>query len=151
VNKANIQLGELTRQFSKDIISSSWQVRATKRLAQFDNTTTRMQDRLTNLSARGQDVSTAQNILVQITALRPQLQTALENHDETALKSVNSQLLSLDHQFSQALRELLSGLRSQQTNRTPENRGMNRSFEDRGINRTAGNRGMNQTAPNRFL
>ena len=109
-----------------------------------------MQDRLTNLSARGQDVSTAQNILVQITALRPQLQTALENHDETALKSVNSQLLSLDHQFSQALRELLSGLRSQQTNRTPENRGMNRSFEDRGINRTAGNRGMNQTAPNRF-
>jgi len=120
---ANTQLATLTQQFGKEIQSLAWQGRETTRLARFDNTTSRMQDRLTNISARGLDVSTAQGILSQITALRPQIQTALENHDETSLKGLNSQLTSLDQQFSQALREALSQARAQRT-RTPRARPM---------------------------
>ena len=129
VRNANDQLVSLTQQFSKEIQGLAWQARETTRLARFDNTTSRMQERLANLSARGQDVSSAQGILSQITALRSQLQTALENHDEATIRSINSQLVSLDQQYIQALREVVSGLRQQGT---PGSRAMNRT----GLNST---------------
>ena len=110
---ANNQLVSLTQQFSKEIQSIAWQARETTRLARFDNTTTRMQNMLANLSARGLDVSGPQGILSQITAIRSQLQTAMENHDEATLMSLNSQIVSLDQQFTQSVREILAGLRQQ--------------------------------------
>jgi len=70
LNDANIQPGEFNEQFTKEIQNLAWQTRETTRLARFDNNTTRMQNMLANLSTRGQDVSSAQSILTQITALR---------------------------------------------------------------------------------
>jgi|GEM_PF-1452419 DNA-binding transcriptional regulator YbjK len=130
----NAQIDALCKQLSQQIISISWQTRETKRLAHFDNTTIRMQDRLTNLTARGLDVTNAQAFLNEIITLRPQLPTALENHDESTLKTLNSQIVSLDQQFNQALRAIVSEARAQ-TNRTPMGREMNR---------TSGYRGMSQ-------
>ena len=121
---ANTQLATLTQQFGKEVQSLAWQARETARLARFDNTTTRIQDRLTNLSARGLDVSGAQGVLSQIIALRPQIETALENHDETTLRGLNSQLISLDQQLNQDLRQALSQARAQRTPRTPGARPM---------------------------
>ena len=115
VRDANDQLATLTQQFGKEVQSLAWQARETARLARFDNTTARMQGRLANLSARGLDVSAAQGILSQITALRPQIQTALENHDEATLMGLNSQIMSLDEQYVQALRQANSAARAQRT------------------------------------
>ncbi|HXW98655.1 MAG TPA: hypothetical protein VEI51_02910 [Methanomicrobiales archaeon] len=134
---ANQKLDTLNAQFVKAVQGLAWQARETNRLARFDNTTSRMQDRLTNLSARGADVTTAQGILSQILALRPQLQTAMDNHDEAALKGVNSQIVSLDQQFTQALKDAMSGLRNQRQ----------QDRESRIANRTAGN----STAGGRFF
>jgi hypothetical protein len=128
----NTQIDALCQQLSQQIVSISWQARETARLAQFDNTTARMQDRLTNLTARGQDITGAQTILSQILGLRPQLQTALENHDEATLRTLNSQIVSLDQQYNQALRAIVSEARAQ----------MNRTSMYRGMNRTASYRGM---------
>ena len=85
-----------------------------------------MQDRLTNLTARGLDVSSAQTLLSQITGLQPQLQTALENHDESTLQSINGRLVSLDQQFNQALQQIISGARAEM-NQTSVNRDINRN------------------------
>ena len=134
---ANTNLDTLNAQFVKAVQGLAWQARETNRLARFDNTTGRMQDRLANLSARGADVSTAQGILSQILALRPQLQSAMDNHDEAALKGVNSQIVSLDQQFVQALKDAMSGLRAQHQ----------QERESRIANRTAGN----TTAGGRFF
>ena len=150
LKEANSQLDALNEQFVKDIQGSSWQVRETKRLAQFDNTTARLQDRLTNLSSAGQDVSAAQDILNRIIALRPQLQTALRNQDTDALKNINYQLGSLDQQFNEAVRSIHTGLREQEMNRTPDGHRMNGTPGDRVLNRTWGNRGLNQTGPGRL-
>lgn len=127
----NSQIDTLSQQLSQQVVSISWQARQTARLAQFDNTTTRMQDRLTNLTARGQDVTSAQNILTQILDVRPQLLTALGNHDETTIMTLNSQIVSRDQQFNQALRSIVTEARAQ----------MNRTSTGRGMNRTAGYRG----------
>jgi len=132
----NGQIDTLSRQLAQQIVSISWQARQTARLAQFDNTTTRLQDRLTNLTARGQDVTSAQDILIRILDLRPQLQTALGNHDEAALRTLNTQIVSLDQQFNQALRSIVTQARAQ-TNRTPTGRGMNRTAGYRGMSRNA--------------
>jgi hypothetical protein len=136
LNTVNSQIDGLCQQLSQAVVSISWQARETARLAQFDNTTTRMQDRLANLTARGLDVSSAQSILSQIVGLRPQIQTAMDNHDETTLKSINSQIVSLDQQFNQALRSIISEVRAQ-TNRTATGGGMNRTAVYRGMNRSA--------------
>jgi hypothetical protein len=73
---------------------------------------------LTNLTTKGLDVSSAQTILTQIVDLRPQLQTAFDNHDENTIQSINAQLISLDQQFNQTLRSIMSLRRGIQTNRT---------------------------------
>jgi len=135
LNQVNAQLGSLGQQFGQDIVSISWQAREATRLAQFSNTTSRMQDRLTNLTARGLDVSSVQTILSQITGLQPQLQAALENHDESTLRSINSQLVSLDQQFNQALQQIISEARAQ----------VNQTSVNRDINRTAAYRRTNQS------
>jgi len=147
---ANDQLDALNAQFIKEVRGSSWQVRETMRLNRFDNTTARMQERLTNLTAAGRDVSAAQTILTQIIGLRPQLQAALANEDTDGLKAVNSQLETLDKQFMQDLRAVQGGLRQEALNRTQEDRRMNGTPDGRGLNRTFGNRGMNRTGQGRF-
>jgi len=111
IDSVNDQLATLCQQFAQAVQSLVWQARGTTRLAQFTNTTTRMQNELTNLTARGIDVSSAQSILSQITALQPQLQTAFQNHDETSLKSIDSQLVSLDQQFRQTLAQIVQSAR----------------------------------------
>jgi hypothetical protein len=136
LSQVNAQLSSLGQQFSQDIASIAWQARETARLAQFSNTTTRMQDRLTNLTARGLDASSAQTILSQITALQPQLKAALENHDESMLMSINSQLASLDQQFVQAVQQIISEARAQMT-QTSVNRNTNRTAEYRRANLSA--------------
>jgi hypothetical protein len=135
LSQVNSQIDSLCQQLSQDVVNLSWQARETARIAQFTNTTTRMQDRLTNLTARGLDVSDAQTILSQITALQSQLQTALQNHDQSTLSSVNSQLESLDQQYAQALQQITAQARSQLANQTAQNR----------ENRTAGERRTNQS------
>jgi hypothetical protein len=130
----NDELAGLCQQFNQAVVSLSWQYRETNRLAQFDNTTTRMQDQLTNLTTKGLDVSNAQTILTQIVDLRPQLQTAFDNHDENTLKSINTQLISLDQQFNQTLRSIVSEARDQ-TNRTSL-RDTNRTYENYELNRS---------------
>jgi len=124
--QVNSQLNALNQQLATEVESLAWQFRETTRLAQFDNTTTRMQDRLANLTARNLDVSSAQSILSQIISIRPQLQTALENHDEATLRSINQQLVSLDQQYNQALRAIISQARAE-TNRTSMGRRVNQS------------------------
>ncbi|ABS54811.1 hypothetical protein Mboo_0289 [Methanoregula boonei 6A8] len=135
IRQVNSQIDSLCQQLSQAVVNLSWQARESARLAQFTNTTTRMQDRLTNLTARGLDVSDAQTILSQITALQSQLQTALQNHDQSTLSSVNSQLESLDQQYAQALQQITAQARSQLANQTAQNR----------ENRTAGERRTNQS------
>jgi hypothetical protein len=133
----NAQIDALCQQLSQQVISISWQARETARLAQFDNTTSRMQDRLANLTARGLDASGAQAILSQILGLQPQLQAALENHDEAAIRSLNSQLVALDQQYNQALRAIVSGARAE-ANRTSTGRGMYRTPGYSGMNQSGG-------------
>lgn len=96
-----------------------------------------MQDRLTNLTARGLDVSDAQTILSQITALQPQLQIALQDHDQSAVGSINAQLVSLDQQYFQALRQITAQAREEQANQAAQNRD-NRTAENRRTNQSAG-------------
>jgi len=113
--QVNSQLDALNQQLATEVQNLAWQFRGTTRLAHFDNTTTEMQDRLANLSARGLDVSSAQGILTQILGIGPQLQTAFANHDQTTLTSLNQQLVSLDQQFAQAVRGIISQARANQS------------------------------------
>ena len=117
LDTVNDEIYGLCQQLSQAVSTVSWQYRETNRLAQFDNTTTKMQDRLDNMTTKGLDVSSAQTILTQIVNLRPQLQTAFDNRDENAIQSINAQLVSLDQQFNQALHTIMSEARTQ-TNRT---------------------------------
>ncbi|HVP96952.1 hypothetical protein [Methanoregula sp.] len=139
ISQINSQIDSLCQQLSQAVVNLAWQARQTARLAQFTNTTSRMQDRLTNLTARGLDVSGAQNILSQITAFQPQLQAALQNHDQSTLSSINSQLMSLDQQYAQALQQIASEVRSEAAaNRTAESRQMNRTAETPRNNQSVG-------------
>ena len=137
LSQVNSQIDSLCQQLSQAVVNLSWQARETARLAQFTNTTTRMQDRLTNLTARGLDVSDAQTILSQITALQPQLQTALQDHDQSAVGSINAQLVSLDQQYFQAIQQITAQVREEQANQTAQNRD-NRTAENRRTNQSTG-------------
>lgn len=137
LSQVNSQIDSLCQQLSQAVVNLSWQARQTARLAQFTNTTTRMQDRLANLTARGLDVSDAQTILSQITALQPQLQTALQDHDQSTVSSINAQLVSLDQQYSQALQQITAQAREMQGNQTAQNRD-NRTAENRRTNQSVG-------------
>ena len=57
------------------------------------------------------------------TALRSQLQTAMENQDKATLSRINSQLVSLDQQYIQSVRGILAGSRQQRA----QDRAMNRT------------------------
>ena len=117
LESVNEQLGTLCRQFWSDLSSAAWQTRETTRLAEFDNRTAQMQGQLANLTAKGIDVSSAQAILNQIVAERPALQTAFQDKDETALKTVDSQLTALYQQFRAALQQIRQTARPAMTAR----------------------------------
>jgi hypothetical protein len=99
----NAQIGTFSTQFWTAIASTSWQEREAVRLAEFDNRTTVLQNELTNMTAWGIDVSQAQAILGQITAERTPLKAAFDNHDQQALKAIDTQLTSLYQQFRTAI------------------------------------------------
>lgn len=115
----NTQLGTLGTQFWEAIAGDAWQARETTRLAEFDNRTTTLQDQLTNMTARGIDVTQAQAILSQITAERDPLKAAFDNHDQQALKTVDTQLTALYQQF----RTTVLGYRQAAVSRARENAG----------------------------
>ena len=91
LESVNTQLGTLGQQFWQAISADAWQSRETTRLAEFDKRTATLQNQLTNMTARGIDVTQAQSILSQITAERDPLKTAFDNHDQQALKTVDTQ------------------------------------------------------------
>jgi hypothetical protein len=99
LESVNSQLGTLGQQFWAAISAGAWQARETSRLADFDKHTTTLQDQLTNMTAKGIDVSQAQAVLTQITAERDPLKAAFDNHDQAAVKTVDSQLTALYEQF----------------------------------------------------
>jgi hypothetical protein len=99
LSSVNDQLGTFGKQFWEAISGDMWQPRETTRLAEFDNRTTNLQDQLTNLTARGIDVTQAQAILTQIVAERAPLKAAFDNHDQQVLNTVDSQLTALYQQF----------------------------------------------------
>ncbi|MGB7788233.1 hypothetical protein [Methanoregula sp.] len=115
----NTQLGTLGTQFWEAIAGDAWQARETTRLAEFDNRTTILQNQLTNMTARGIDVTQAQAILSQITAERDPLKAAFDNHDQQALKTVDTQLTALYQQF----RTTVQGYRQAAVSRARENAG----------------------------
>ena len=123
----NQQIGTLCQQFWSDLNSVAWQARETSRLAEFDNRTTQMQNELTNLTSKGIDVSSAQTILNQIVAERPALQSAFQNKDENALKTVDSRLITLYQQFRTALQQIRQTVHTNMTvrNQTPRYNGQN--------------------------
>ena len=95
----NTQLGTLGKQFWDAIGADAWQARETTRLAEFDKHTTTLQNQLTNLTAKGIDVTQAQAVLSQITAGRDPLKSAFDNHDQQAVKTIDTQLTALYEQF----------------------------------------------------
>ena len=97
------QLGTLGKQFWEAIGTKAWQSRETTRLAEFDKRTAALQNELTNLTARGVDVTSAQAILTQITAERDPLKTAFESKDQQAAKTIESQLKTLYDQFRKTI------------------------------------------------
>ena len=119
LDSVNEQLGTLGRQFWDTVGTDAWQARETTRLAEFDNRTTTLQNMLTNLTARGIDVTQAQAVLSQITAERDPLKAAFDSHDQEALKTVDSQLKTLYEQF----RTIIQGYRHSAVTRVRENAG----------------------------
>lgn len=114
------QLNALSKQFYELTHGELWwQVHETKALAQFDNTTARMQAQVQNLTAKGEDTSQAESILDQILAERAPLKAAYDNEDSNALASVNSQLKSLDAQYTAAIKAI-NGWQAQETRRLAE-------------------------------
>jgi hypothetical protein len=99
LESVNSQIGTLSQQLWAAISAGAWQARETARLADFDKHTTILQSQLTNMTAKGIDVSQAQAVLSQITAERDPLKAAFDNHDQPAVKSVDTQLTSLYQQF----------------------------------------------------
>jgi len=114
------QLNALSKQFY-DLTHGDalWQARETKRLAEFDNTTTRMKNEIANLSVQGIDVSQAKAILDQIVAERAPLKAAYDTHDSASLNNVNDKLKSLDKQFRDSL-QTVSGWENREKNRLAE-------------------------------
>jgi hypothetical protein len=111
------QLNALSQQFySLTHGALWWQSHETKALAQFDNTTARMQAQLQNLTAKGEDTTQAESILDQIQAQRPPLKAAYDNEDKTALATVDSQLQSLYSQYTAAVKAI-NGWQAQETQR----------------------------------
>jgi len=127
LESVNQQLGTLCQQFWSDLSSVAWQTRETTRLAEFDNRTTQMQNELANLTAKGIDVSSAQVILTQIVAERPALQSAFQDKDCNALKTVDSQLAALYQQFRAALQQIRQAAHATMAarNLTPHSGGQN--------------------------
>jgi hypothetical protein len=99
LESVNSQLGTLGQQFWAAISAGAWQARETARLADFDKHTTALQNQLTNMTAKGIDVSQAQAVFTQITAERDPLKAAFDTHDQAAVKTVDSQLTALYQQF----------------------------------------------------
>jgi hypothetical protein len=99
IKAANEDLATLNKQFATLVQGDEWTGRETTRLAAFDKESARMQGELANLTAKGVDVSQAQAVLTQIGAERDPLRAALDAHDATALKTVNTQIKTLDTQF----------------------------------------------------
>ena len=80
-----------------------WAARETSRLDEFTRNDAIRNGALTNLSAKGIDVTKAQSIETQIDGLQASLKSALDAHDEKALASVNDQLGTLSTQFWSAI------------------------------------------------
>lgn len=111
------QLNALSQQFYTLTHGALWwQAHETKALAQFDNTTARMQAHLQNLTAKGEDTSQAQSIFEQIQAERAPLKAAYDNEDKSALTTVDNNLESLYSQYTAAVKAI-DGWQVQETRR----------------------------------
>jgi hypothetical protein len=119
LESVNTQLGTLGKQFWAAVGADAWQARETTRLADFDKRTTTLQNQLTNMTARGIDVTQAQTILNQITAERDPLKAAFDNHDQDAVKTVDTQLTALYEQF----KTIVQGYRQSAITHVRENGG----------------------------
>ena len=80
-----------------------WTARETSRLDEFTHNDAIRNAALTNLTAKGVDVTKAQGIETQIDGLQASLKSALDAHDEKALAGVNDQLGTLSTQFWSAI------------------------------------------------
>lgn len=119
LESVNSQLGTLGQQFWNAVSTDSWQARETTRLADFDKHTTILQNQLTNMTAKGIDVTQAQGVLGQIIAERDPLKAAFDSHDQQAVKSVDTQLTALYGQF----RTIIQGYHQSAVARVRENAG----------------------------
>jgi hypothetical protein len=136
LNSVNTRLGTLGKQFWGAIGADAWQARETTRLAEFDKHTTNLQNQLTNMTAKGIDVTQAQAVLSQIKAERDPLKTAFDSHDQQAVKNVDTQLTALYEQF----RKTVSGYRQSAVTRVRESAGnttRNASFHQPAIHGAA--------------
>ena len=80
-----------------------WTARETSRLDEFSYNDARRTGILANLTAKGVDVTSAQQIETQIQALQPGLKAGLDARDDAQLKTVNSQIDTLCQQLAQQI------------------------------------------------
>ena len=85
------------------LYTAYWTAREKSRLDEFTYNDGRRTDILADLTAKGVDVTSAQQIETQIQALQPSLKAGLDAKDDPQLKTVNAQIDALCKQLSSRL------------------------------------------------
>jgi hypothetical protein len=99
--------------------NSAWQNRETARMGVFDNNEGRRNGVLANLTAKGIDVSAAQDIEGRIQQQGASLEAGFATHDKETVKSANGELKELNKQF----RETVKGYRDSSKDTVRASRG----------------------------
>jgi len=92
--------------------ATAWQDRETNRLNMFDTHVSQAQGLITNLSAKGVDVTAAQNALATVQADRPALEAAFTTNDNTAVKTALEQVKKDWGTFTDALKTIRSTVKA---------------------------------------
>jgi hypothetical protein len=84
-----------------------WNSHTQHRLEAFDMHVRHANDIIGILNSHGIDTSQMQATLAEISAKRPELQSALENRDKAALQKVNDELRQLAKEFLKEMRDAI--------------------------------------------
>jgi hypothetical protein len=93
--------------------STWWTDRQTARMDEFNTNDQRREAVLSNLTAKGIDVSQAQAVENQIQQEGNVLNAALTSHDESAIKAANEDLATLNQQFASIIKSYRAEYRSE--------------------------------------
>ena len=99
--EASINVSVMAQSATIQSLKSTWWTdRQTARMNEFTTNDQRRNGILSNMTAKGIDVSQAQAVETQIQQEGTVLNTALTNHDEQAIKAANQDLATLNQQFA---------------------------------------------------